>query len=242
MYYNVKYNGKKKWILLLHCICSNMHIFDGYIEEVSKKYNIVLVDLPGHGLSKDSKINIDFKEVAEEIIKKIDELNIEKISIWGISLGGVVAKYILKIAPERIEKIVFEGPALALSNKFYAGLFNIFNTIKVIFPKTIYLKAFIYVVIPGKKSKHVRKTMYESLKETDYTKVSKWLTELGKEYKHNDFSLLNKSKVQKVYLFGEKDYIFKTGGIKNINNNKYNKIIIKKGCGHLCHLETELHL
>ena len=83
--------------------------------------------------------------------------------------------------------------------------------------------------------------MYKQLKSTDYNKISIWLTQLCKEYKNKNLGVLNSAKVNKVYMLGEYDYIFKNGTLNNVRNNKYNTIIIKKGCGHLCHLESKFY-
>ena len=84
--------------------------------------------------------------------------------------------------------------------------------------------------------------MYEHLKLTDYNILSKWLTKLAQEFNNKDFKVLNEINIPKTYIFGSEDYIFKNGTINNINNNAYNKIIVKENCGHLCHLETEICL
>lgn len=241
MYYEVIDNGKKKWMLLLHCICANRHIFDKHIEELSRKFNVLLVDLPGHGNSKQSCTVIEFRGLVNEIIAILDKLNIEKVNVWGISLGGVVAKYLLEAIPNRIEKIIFEDPAFTIENKLHLFLFKMFNKVKFFLPKGIYLRIFIFMVIPGRKQKNMRKMMYKQLKFTDYNKVSIWLTKLCEEYKNKNLDVLNSAKVNKVYMLGEYDYIFKNGTLKNVRNNKYNTIIIKKGCGHLCHLESKFY-
>jgi len=242
MYYKVINNNKDKWILLLHCICSNMHIFDSYIDKLSKEYNILLIDLPGHGKSKEYNDKISFKEVSLKIVNILDKLEINKISIWGISLGSVIAKYLLKIIPNRIDKIVFEGAALYMDSKLNLFMFRVFNKVKWLLPKVIYLRAFIFTVLYGKQRKDIRKMMYSHLKQTNYEIISRWLTVLCGEYNKVDFNILNESKIDKTYIFGDKDYIFKNGTINNIVENEYNKIIIKEKCGHLCHLETQICL
>ncbi len=242
MYYKVIDNNKKKWILLLHCICANMHIFDTYLDELSKKYNILLVDLPGHGKSRTIQSNIEFQGIVKEIFEIMEDINIEKITVWGISLGGVIAKYMLEYDSKKIEKIIFEGPAFMIENIFLRMLFKIFNVIKPVLPKKRYLRAFIYAVIPSKNMKKIRQKMYEMLEDANYKIIAQWLTKLEKEYTKKDLNVLNKSKVSKIYMVGSKDYIFKNGVVKNINNNKYNEIILKKECGHLCHLETKIFI
>lgn len=242
MYYKTIENKKEKWIVLLHCICSNMHIFDEYINKLSQEYNILLIDLPGHGKSNNYNDKIDFREVALKITEILEELKIEKFSVWGISLGGVIAKYLLEIVPQGIEKVIFEGPAFGIENKFYNFLFKLFNKVKGIFPKKLYLSIFVFAVIPGKKRKNIRKNMYGQLKEANYKKLSIWLEKLCEEFESKDFTLLNNVNVEKKYILGEEDYIFKNSTIKNIDINKYNKVIINEKTGHLCHLECEISL
>ncbi len=242
MYYEIKDNNKKEWIVLLHCICANMHIFDAYLDKLSERYNILSIDLPGHGESREYSDKIGFKEVAEKIIKITEENNIDKFAIWGISLGSVVAKYILQMVPQKIDKIVFESPAFYIENKVYLSMFRLFNKVKYIIPKTIYLKSFIYAVIPGKNRKYMRKDMYDMLRKSNYNILSIWLGLLNNEYKCKNFDTLNNSNIDKYYILGDKDYIFKNGTINNIKENEYNKVIIEKNCGHLCHLETTISI
>lgn len=242
MYYEIKDNNKNEWIVLLHCICANMHIFDTYIDKLSEKYNILSIDLPGHGESKEYSGKVEFKEVANEIFKIIEENNVHTFTIWGISLGCVVAKYMLGIKPEKINKIIFESPAFYIENKLYLFMFKLFNKVKYIIPKSIYLNSFIHAVIPGRNRKNIRKIMYDMLRKSNYKILSMWLGILNKEYKSKNFDTLNNSNVDKYYILGDKDYIFKNGTIKNIKENENNRIIIEKKCGHLCHLETTISI
>ena len=66
----IKYenDSNKKYILLLHCICANMHIFDKQLSYFKKEYNVILVDLPFHGGSKYYNDKLNFKKISEEII------------------------------------------------------------------------------------------------------------------------------------------------------------------------------
>lgn len=164
MYYKVINNSKDKWILLIHCICSNMHIFDSYIKELSLTYNILLLDLPGHGKSSEIK-KFSLKEVVEEIIKILDNENINKVDIWGISLGAIIANELEITCPERVSTMVLEGAAFGLKNKVYLKLFNIFNKLNFLIPSRLYINIFINLVIRGKNRKQVTKIINEHKKE-----------------------------------------------------------------------------
>jgi len=237
--YNKINNEKEKWITCLHCICSNSKIFDSYIDNLSQEYNILLIDLPGHGENVDVEV-ISFKQVALNIIEILNKNNIEKTDIWAISLSAIITKEILKINSNKIGKVIFEGPAFTIQSKILRVAFSIFNRIKNILPYNIYLKIFIYVLLIGKKD--LIKIINGHCKNTNKNTIKKWLELMVKEYSKNDFICLNKIEVQKKYIIGEKDFVFKSGVTKNIQNNEYNNIEILKNVGHLCHLERKVEI
>lgn len=81
MYYKIIDNKKEKWIVLLHCICSNMRLFDNSLDMLCRNYNVLMIDLPGHGKSKDCNDKINFESTALYIANIIKELQIRKVSI-----------------------------------------------------------------------------------------------------------------------------------------------------------------
>lgn len=238
MYYKVINNKKKRWILLIHCICSNMNIFKNEISKLSKKYNVLLIDLPGHGNSQDYE-KFTFETVASEIAEILNSLKIDSFDIWGISLGAIVATYVAEIMPERIGKIIFEGPAFGFKNRIMTNAFNMFNTIKFFLPKKVYIWLFIQLTLYGKNKKKIKKCMLEYTKFVNKNSIALWLDLMNKEYLHGMDKKLSKININKIYYIGEKDYVFKSYVVKNIKNDINNSIIILKDCSHLCHLENE---
>lgn len=240
MYYKIIDNNKDNWILLLHCICSNMHIFDSYIKELSLTYNIILIDLPGHGRSAEIE-NFNLQEVSKEIIRMLNSKNIEKVDVWGISLGAIVANELEFMYPEKIRVMVLEGAAFGLKNKLYLIMFNIFNKLNFLIPSKLYINIFINLVIRGKNRKQVIKVINEHKKETNKKAIRLWLKIMNEEYKNNIYSKCNVNN-KRVYIMGEYDKVFIDSINNNIEENSNNKIIILKDTCHLCHLERYIDI
>lgn len=100
-------------ILLLHGYLETLYIFNEFIEILEKKYRIIAIDLPGHGLSgSDKEMNsMEFSAgVAADILKKS---GIEKAYVAGHSMGGYVAQNCVKLFPE-----MFKGLILLNSTPF----------------------------------------------------------------------------------------------------------------------------
>ena len=62
---------------------------------VQKKYGIITLDLPGHGVSPLS-IPVTISSYAEEITELLESLSIENFVLIGHSMGGaIILKYLL---------------------------------------------------------------------------------------------------------------------------------------------------
>lgn len=95
-----------KTILLLHGYLETLYIFNEFIEILEKKYRVIAIDLPGHGLSgSDKEINsMEFcAKTAADVLKKC---GVEKAYIAGHSMGGYVAQNCVKLFPELFEGII----------------------------------------------------------------------------------------------------------------------------------------
>ena len=102
-----------KTIVLLHGYLETLYIFNEFIEILEKKYRVIAIDLPGHGLSgSDKEINsMEFcAGVIADILKKN---NIEKAWVAGHSMGGYIAQNCIKHYPG-----MFNGVILLNSTPF----------------------------------------------------------------------------------------------------------------------------
>lgn len=103
-----------KALLLLHGYLETLYIYTEFAEALEKEgYRVVMLDLPGHGLSGSNKdINtMEFSAtVAADVLKKC---GVESAYIAGHSMGGYVAQHCIKLFPE-----LFKGLILLNSTPF----------------------------------------------------------------------------------------------------------------------------
>ncbi len=84
----------------------------GAEEELSEKFDVICVDLPGVGLSKGEKFLYTVKEMADEMVKVINHLNFDSFYIVAPSLGSMVAYEIVKQIPlEKIKSLILFVPS-----------------------------------------------------------------------------------------------------------------------------------
>ena len=104
---HVKIEGKGPTIVLLHGILASLHTWDGWMPGLSKKYRVVRVDLPGHGLTGPNPQGEYSIDRMTEIMKKLyEKLGIKKAYLVGNSLGGWISWEFALRNPKLVTKLV----------------------------------------------------------------------------------------------------------------------------------------
>lgn len=95
-------------ILLLHGYLETLYIYSEFIELLQKKFRVVAIDLPGHGLSGSHKeINtMDFGAcVAADVLVNICKVE-TPVYVAGHSMGGYVAQACMKLYRETFSGLI----------------------------------------------------------------------------------------------------------------------------------------
>lgn len=94
-----------KNVLLLHGALASKNQFDNFIPLVQKDFDVEAINFSGHGGVMINPLGYTFPVFADDILKYIDSKKIEKINLFGFSMGGYAALYFAKLHPQRVEKI-----------------------------------------------------------------------------------------------------------------------------------------
>jgi pimeloyl-ACP methyl ester carboxylesterase len=89
-----------------------------FIEEASKKYQLILMDNRGMGYSTDNGQQFTYRLFANDVIGLLDSLGVQKTNVLGYSQSSVTTQNLLLYFPERVNKAVIhatstEGKAVA---------------------------------------------------------------------------------------------------------------------------------
>ncbi len=107
--------GTGKVVVLLHGFLETHAIWSQFAEALSKHYRVLSFDLPGFGKSDlPEKEDFSISDVAEDILKELKAMNIERSSVIGHSLGGYVALAMVEKEPTLFSSFaLFHSTALA---------------------------------------------------------------------------------------------------------------------------------
>ena len=114
--------GKGKPIIFVHGWAMNSHVWKYQMDEVSKYFQVIAVDLRGHGKSECGMRNAEyeFNIFIQDLKELINFLGIKKFTLAGWSMASfIIARYYFKY-PEDIDKLIFiSGTPKFLSENDY---------------------------------------------------------------------------------------------------------------------------
>lgn len=113
LYYEV--HGQGYPILFLHGNGEDHTYFKHQIQQFSDTYQVIVMDMRGHGCSDHGTQPLDFKLFAQDVIALLNHLKITACHLFGFSDGGNTAITLALLAPNRCSKIILNGANLNFS-------------------------------------------------------------------------------------------------------------------------------
>jgi 3-oxoadipate enol-lactonase len=99
--------GEGHPLILLHGGLLDCRMWDDQFETFAKKFRVIRYDVRNHGNSKG--VPDTFKHY-EDLLKIIEQLNLEKAVLLGLSLGGRTAIDFAIAYPERVSAVILASP------------------------------------------------------------------------------------------------------------------------------------
>lgn len=240
MLYHKTYLHKSslEWVVFVHGAGGSSAIWFKQIRDFAKEFNVLLLDLRGHGKSKDVFLesNYSFKDVSKDVVAVLDHLKIEKAHFVGVSLGSLIVRVIADLAEIRIKTMLMYGaiPRLNFRCQFLMYLSKFF---KLFVPFVWLYSLFAYILMPYKRNKEARMMFIKDALAIRQSEFMRWfaltaeVNPLLKKFKENEIP------VPTLYLMGDEDYMFLPEVQDLLKIHKYAELHIIPDCGHVCNVE-----
>jgi len=97
-------------ILMIHGFLGSSYDFIDVMNQLKDRYHVIAVDMIGFGLS-DKPINFDYakQNQAEGLVKFLDTLEIEEVTIMAHSMGGEVSIHLAHDFPDYVKEMILIG-------------------------------------------------------------------------------------------------------------------------------------
>jgi pimeloyl-ACP methyl ester carboxylesterase len=227
------------WVVFIHGAGGSSSIWYKQLKAFKKHFNLLLIDLRGHGQSKSAvKINekYTYKLIGNDIIKVLDHLAIKKAHFVGISLGSIIINSIFIHAPERVISMT-QGGAIPSFNKKGKLLILLGNLTKYFLPYMFLYRLFAFVLMPKNNHKRSRKVFTSLAKKVGKKEFIRWFRTTSEVETLHEQALNQKAVVPKLYIMGREDHMFLAPVMKSVDTEKNASIEIIEESGHVCNIE-----
>lgn len=238
-----KNENSSQWVTFVHGAGGSSSIWFKQIRDFQKHYNVLLLDLRGHGDSKIQKVfhqKYTFKAIANDVLEVIDHLKIETSHFVGISLGTIVIRQLAEMHPERVKSMILGGAILKMNFRSQV-LMRLGNIFKYVLPYLVLYRFFAFVIMPKANHKQSRLLFINEAKKLYQKEFIKWFTltaEINPVLRWFRQVELN---IPTFYVMGEEDYMFLPSVRKTVEKHyKSSRLFVIEKCGHVVNVEQPL--
>jgi len=240
-YYSYPHTTAKEWVTFVHGAGGSSSIWFKQVRDFKKYYNILILDLRGHGDSKPSlkdsfKPKYTFDAITNDIIEVIEYLKIEKSHFIGISLGTILIRNLAESNPELIQSMVMGGAIIKLNfrSQFLIKFGNFF---KSIVPYMLLYKLFAFIIMPKKSHKKSRLLFVNEAKKLYQKEFLRWFKLTSEINPLLRFFRAKDIKIPTLYVMGSEDYLFLPSIKKIVKKHITSTLFVIDNCGHVVNVE-----
>lgn len=227
--------------MFIHGAGGSSSIWFSQLRDFKKHFNVLMVDLRGHGKSKDLlqkyyEEDYSFEFISKDILDVLDHLGINKAHFIGVSLGTIIIRTLAEIAPERVKSSVLCGAITRLNFRSRILVF-LGHTFKRIIPYMWLYKFFAWIIMPRKRHAKSRNLFIREAKKLYQKEFLRWF-KLTNEVN----PLLRYFKEKEVaspmlYVMGGEDHMFLPPVKQIVASDKNSTLKVIENCGHVCNVE-----
>lgn len=241
IFYNDINPHKDNVILMVHGHPFN-HTMWKYQYKALENHRLILPDLKGYGKSDFDFDKIYIEEQALDLAILLDELEIEKIHLIGLSMGGQIIVEFQRLFPSRVQSLIIcastPNSETELSYKNRLNLAASINTMGMHEYTNNDIHKYMNLDEVGINSDvyhHLFSMMTENKKEGAVA------SHKGRAERRNNFDYLKNIKIPTLVIAGEKDFFFKVEDVEKVANEiNGSTFIIIKDSGHLPNMEKPI--
>jgi pimeloyl-ACP methyl ester carboxylesterase len=231
----------REWVVLVHGAGGSSSIWFRQLRAYREHFNVLLVDLRGHGGSaavadgREGK-PYTFEAVSREVIDVLDHLELQRAHFVGISLGCLIVRTIAEMEPERVRSMVLGG-AIARLNIRSRVLVVLGNGLKRVLPFMWLYRLYAWILMPRLNHRESRLIFVREAQKLARKEFLRWfrltmeLTALLRVLEERDTG------IPTLYLMGDEDHMFLPSARRMAQRHRRAVLRVIEQCGHVCNIE-----
>lgn len=240
-YKKIEKDPSREWVAFIHGAGGSSAVWFKQIREYQEHFNILLIDLRGHGKSAEVGSPFDqreysFESITQDVLDTMDAIGIKEAHFVGVSLGTIIVRKMAEMDKARVKSMILVGAItyLNLKSRFWVGLGRIFRNV---IPYIWLYRLFAFVIMPARSHRESRNVFVREAQKLCQREFLRWfkltgqLTALFNELDSKD------SEVPTLYVMGEEDHLFLEPIKRLITKVKNSTLYVVEQCGHVVNIE-----
>ncbi len=93
-------------LVLAHSLGTSLEMWDSIVPRLAARFRVIRYDARGHGQSAAPDAVYSMGDLGRDLLNILDALNIPRVDLCGLSLGGMVGQWMALNAPGRLKRVV----------------------------------------------------------------------------------------------------------------------------------------
>lgn len=218
-YYSYLHKTSQEWVTFVHGAGCSSSIWYKQIRDFRAHYNVLILDLRGHGNSKPTlkdtfNPKYTFDSITNDIVEVIEYLNIKKSHFIGISLGTILIRNLAEKRPELVKSMVMGGAIIKLNFRSQV-LMKLGVIFKSVVPYMLLYRFFAFIIMPKKNHKKSRLLFVNEAKKLYQKEFIRWFKLTSEINPLLRFFRTKEIEIPTLYIMGSEDHLF-LPSIKNV--------------------------
>jgi pimeloyl-ACP methyl ester carboxylesterase len=233
--------NSREWVVFIHGAGGSSSIWFKQIKEYKKHFNLLFIDLRGHGRSRDLfqdwlDNRYTFQSVTQDVLGVLDYLKIRHAHFVGMSLGTIIVRNVAELAVNRVATMILGGAVTRLNTRSQI-LVSLGHISKHIIPYMWLYRLFAYIIMPQVNQRESRHLFVREARKLCQKEFKRWFTLTAEVNPLMRYFREKEAKIPTLYVMGELDYMFIQPVKEMVAEHALSELKLIPQCGHVCNVE-----
>ena len=225
----------------MHGAGGSSSIWYKQVRDFKKEFNVLILDLRGHGNSKPTlkdtfNSKYTFDSITNDIVEVIEHLKIQKSHFIGISLGTILIRNLAEKRPELVKSMIMGGAIIKLNFRSQV-LMKLGVVFKSVVPYMLLYKLFAFIIMPKRNHKNSRLLFVNEAKKLYQKEFIRWFKLTAEINPLLRFFRAKDIKIPTLYIMGAEDHLFLPSIRHIVSEHLSSTIFVIENCGHVVNVE-----
>jgi len=240
-----------EWVVFVHGFGGSSSIWCRQIHSFSREFNLLLVDLRGHGASaavKPYSARYSYDDIARDVLEVLDAIGLRSCHFIGVSMGTIVVRKVAEMDIARVRSLGMAG-AVVKFNLRSEFLIRLALLVQHFIPYMWIYRLYSKILMPKKRHRTARRLFVSEAMKMKRREFIRWFSLADRLGSLLGLFRAVELPVPTLYLMGEDDSMFlpQVRALVKVHT-RHSSLVVVPGSGHVCNVdnapffnETALH-